>query len=56
MENNNQNQINIELPEEIADGEYANLAIITHSIKRFVVDFVRLYTVFEAKITNQELS
>ena len=42
MENNNQNQINIELPEEIADGEYANLAIITHSNQEFVVDFVRL--------------
>lgn len=42
MENNNQNQINIELPEEIADGEYANLAIITHSNQEFVLDFVRL--------------
>lgn len=42
MEDKNQNQINIELPEEIADGEYANLAIITHSNQEFVVDFVRL--------------
>ena len=42
MENNNQNQINIELPEDIADGEYANLAIITHSNQEFIVDFVRL--------------
>ncbi|MBK9328809.1 MAG: DUF3467 domain-containing protein [Sphingobacteriales bacterium] len=42
MENNNQNQINIELPEDIADGEYANLAIITHSNQEFVIDFVRL--------------
>lgn len=42
MENTNQNQINIELPEDIADGEYANLAIITHSNQEFVVDFVRL--------------
>jgi len=42
MENNNQNQINIELPEEIADGEYSNLAIITHSNQEFVIDFVRL--------------
>ena len=30
------------MPEEIADGEYANLAIITHSNQEFVVDFVRL--------------
>jgi hypothetical protein len=41
MESGN-NQINIELPEDIADGEYANLAIITHSNQEFVVDFVRL--------------
>jgi hypothetical protein len=42
MENNNQNQINIELPDDIAEGEYANLAIITHSNQEFVVDFVRM--------------
>jgi hypothetical protein len=29
---NQQNQLNIELPEEIAEGIYANLAIISHSI------------------------
>lgn len=42
MENNNQNQINIELPEEIAEGEFSNLAIITHSNQEFVLDFVRV--------------
>jgi len=31
MENQNQNQINIELSEEVAEGIYSNLAIITHS-------------------------
>lgn len=35
-------QINIELSEEIAEGVYSNLAIITHSQSEFVVDFVRL--------------
>jgi hypothetical protein len=35
-----QNQINIEISEEIAEGQYANLAIITHSHAEFVVDFV----------------
>ena len=40
--NNNSNQINIELSEEIADGIYSNLAIITHSPAEFVVDFVRI--------------
>ena len=35
-------QINIELSEEIAEGTYSNLAIITHSSSEFVVDFVRI--------------
>lgn len=43
MENNqNQNQLNIELTPEIADGIYANLAIISHSSSEFVLDFVRI--------------
>jgi len=36
------NQINIELPEEIAEGVYSNLAIINHSPAEFVVDFVKM--------------
>ncbi|MFM1746248.1 MAG: hypothetical protein RLZZ630_2185 [Bacteroidota bacterium] len=39
---NNQNQLNIELTEEIAEGIYSNLAIITHSNAEFVVDFVKV--------------
>ncbi len=35
-------QINIELNEEIAQGTYSNLAIITHSPSEFVLDFVRI--------------
>lgn len=38
----NPNQLNIELSEEIAQGIYSNLAIITHSTSEFVVDFVRV--------------
>jgi hypothetical protein len=37
-----QNQINIELTEEIAEGQYANLAMIAHSNSEFVIDFIRL--------------
>lgn len=37
-----QQQINIELSEEMADGTYANLAIITHSFAEFVIDFVNV--------------
>lgn len=38
----NQNQLNIELTEEIAEGIYSNLAIITHSNTEFVLDFIRV--------------
>ena len=33
-------QLNIEITEEVAEGQYANLAIITHSHAEFVIDFV----------------
>ena len=36
------NQLNIEISEEVADGIYSNLAIITHSNSEFVLDFVRV--------------
>ncbi len=36
------NQLNIEISEEVAEGSYANLAIITHSHAEFVVDFVNV--------------
>jgi hypothetical protein len=36
------NQLNIELKEEVAQGTYSNLAIITHSASEFVIDFVRM--------------
>jgi len=36
------NQISIELNEEVAQGTYSNLAIITHSSAEFVIDFVRV--------------
>lgn len=36
------NQINIEITDEVAEGSYANLAIITHSHAEFVIDFVNV--------------
>ena len=36
------NQLNIEITEEVAEGSYANLAIITHSHAEFVIDFVNV--------------
>ena len=43
MENqeNNNGQLQIELKEEVAQGTYANLAIITHSSSEFIMDFIR---------------
>ncbi|MBR3884726.1 MAG: DUF3467 domain-containing protein [Bacteroidaceae bacterium] len=42
MEQNRENQLQIELKENIAEGVYANLAIIAHSSSEFVIDFVRM--------------
>ena len=38
----NQNQLNIEIDEKMADGTYANLAIINHSVSEFVIDFINV--------------
>jgi hypothetical protein len=55
-ENQNQNQLNIELTEEIADGIYSNLAIITHSTSEFVIDFVKVMPgVPKAKVKSRIL-
>lgn len=42
MEEKKKNQINIELKEDVAQGTYSNLAIITHSSSEFILDFVRI--------------
>ncbi|MEO7767666.1 MAG: DUF3467 domain-containing protein [Ferruginibacter sp.] len=36
------NALNIEISEEVSEGAYANLAIITHSHAEFVIDFVNV--------------
>lgn len=47
-------QLNIELSEEMADGAYANLAIITHSFAEFVFDFVNVMpNVPKAKVKSR---
>lgn len=35
-------QFNIELSEEVSQGQYANLAVVLHTQSEFVLDFVRL--------------
>ena len=39
---NNDNSLNIELNEEIAEGTYSNLAVISHSNSEFVIDFIKV--------------
>ena len=45
MSNSNskkEKKINISIDENIADGEYSNLAIINHSNSEFIVDFISI--------------
>lgn len=42
MDTKRENQLQIELKEEVAEGVYANLAVIAHSTSEFVMDFVRI--------------
>ncbi len=54
MKNDKGNQINIELPEEVAEGTYANLAVISHSHAEFIIDFIRLVpNVPKAKVKSR---
>ncbi len=51
-----QGQLNIEISEEVADGIYSNLAIITHSNSEFVLDFIRVMPgVPKAKVRSRIL-
>ena len=50
----NDKKINIELPEEVAEGIYSNLAIISHSNSEFVLDFIRMVpNVPKAKVKSR---
>lgn len=43
MDNKNpDNQFQIELKPEVAEGTYANLAVISHSSSEFILDFIRV--------------
>ncbi|MDR3184570.1 MAG: DUF3467 domain-containing protein [Prevotellaceae bacterium] len=54
MDTDKNNEINIELSEDVAQGTYANLAIISHSTSEFVLDFVRLMPgLIKAKVQSR---
>lgn len=47
-------QLNIELSEDVADGSYSNLVVITHSFAEFVFDFVNVMpNVPKAKVKSR---
>ena len=49
-----ENQLQIELKEDVAEGTYANLAVIAHSTSEFVIDFVRMMPgVAKAKVKSR---
>ena len=39
---NNPNQLNIEISDDVGEGIYSNLAIITHSPSEFIIDFIKM--------------
>lgn len=39
MAESQKQDLNIELPQEVAQGNYSNLAIISHSTSEFIIDF-----------------
>ena len=49
-----QQQLNIELTEEVAEGEYSNLVMIAHSSEEFILDFIRVVPgVAKAKVKTR---
>lgn len=45
MENDNkpkEQRLQIEVPEDMQDGVYANMAVISHSPSEFILDFIRI--------------
>ncbi len=49
-----QQQLNIELNEDVAEGEYSNLVMIAHSSEEFILDFIRVVPgVSKAKVKTR---
>ena len=52
MADNNNQQLQIELKPEVAEGTYSNLAILTHSSSEFVADFIQMMPAVRVKNTQ----
>lgn len=54
MENGKEAKLCIEVPEDVVDGVYSNLAIISHSTSEFIIDFARILPgVTKAKVKSR---
>lgn len=54
METNQEQKLCIEVPEDVADGVYSNLAIISHSTSEFIVDFATILPgIAKAKVKSR---
>ncbi|MFT4205001.1 MAG: DUF3467 domain-containing protein [Chitinophagaceae bacterium] len=42
MQEQKEGQLNIEITEEVGEGSYSNLVILTHSQAEFILDFVNI--------------
>jgi hypothetical protein len=48
------NELNIELNGDVAQGSYSNMAIITHSSSEFIIDFIKMMPgVPKPQVTNR---
>ncbi len=50
---NEANQLNIELSDDIAQGVYSNLVIVSHSPSEFVLDFVSMLPNAPARVKSR---
>ena len=58
MENNKENQegqFQLELPQAVAQGEYATFALITHSRSEFIADFARVLPGLPKAVINSRI-
>ena len=58
MENNKEKQegqFQLELPQAVAQGEYANFALLTHSRSEFIADFARVLPGLPKAVINSRV-
>ncbi len=55
-ENNNQpNEVQLQIKPEVAEGNYANLAMITHSSSDFILDFAEMLPGMQAPVVSNRI-